>query len=93
MEGAELPDSIPGEADPVGFDSSRFARELAQAFGIDPAEQDRQEDSEEGSSFFSPRHSGSSSDAGSDAAHGESWHAAALGLVVARRSCDCHPIG
>ena len=51
VEGAELP-SGQNEDDDVAFDSSRFARELASVLGME-AQQHAEDDSEEGSSFYS----------------------------------------
>ena len=96
VEGAELPTAHPlNEGDPVGLDDSQFARELAAAFGLDLAGTGDAEDSEEGSSFFSPRASESSSgDKAADPGASqplwcivESWpfivRAAAVGLDLA----------
>ena len=66
-EGAELPPGRgTGEDSEVAFDGPRFVRELAGALGMEPGQMDGGgDDSEEGSSFFSPR---TSSESGSDAA-------------------------
>ena len=62
VEGAEIPPG-PAEDGEVAFDGPRFVRELAGVLGMQPGDLD-EGDSEEGSSFFSPR---ASSDSGSSA--------------------------
>ena len=58
VEGAEMPPG-PVEDGEVAFDGPRFVRELAGVLGMQPGDVD-EGDSEEGSSFFSPRGSSDS---------------------------------